>query len=68
MICTSVVPGLSSGLAKNNKIILCPCLSYFPGLFAHFESLAFFKNGRTNLTPGQSNRIFLVNFSKVLQK
>ena len=29
MICTGVLPCLSSGLAKNNN--LCPCLSYFPG-------------------------------------
>ena len=39
MICTSVIPSLSTGLAKNDKVMLC--LSYFPGLFGHFESLAF---------------------------
>ena len=55
MICISVIPCLSCGLAKNDK--LCPCLSYFPGFFGHFESLAFFKNGWTNLTPKQSNMI-----------
>ena len=40
MICTSVIPCLSSSLAKITK--LCPCLSYFPGCFVHFECLAFF--------------------------
>ena len=40
-LCTSVIPCLSSGLAENNK--LCPCLSYFPGIFGHFQKLAFFR-------------------------
>ena len=62
MICTSVIPCLSCDLGKNNKI-----MSYFPGFFGHFESLAFFESGRTNLTPKHSNRMFLVNFSKVQQ-
>ena len=39
-------------------IKLCPCLSYFPGSFGHFEGLAFFLNGGTNLTPKQSSMIF----------
>ena len=43
MICTNVIPCLSSGLAKNDKImsmfVLCSLL------FDHFDSLAFFKNG-----------------------
>ena len=41
MICTSVVPCLSSGLAKNDKIMSMFVL--FPGLFGHFESLAFLR-------------------------
>ena len=60
MICTSVVPCLSSGLAKITK--LCPCLSNFPGIFAVFKVWLFFENGETNLTPKQSSRMFLVNF------
>ena len=62
MICTSVVPCLSSGLAKNNKI-----MSMFvpvSRIFGHFESLAFFFKNYTR----QSNRtVFLVNLSKVQQ-
>ena len=67
MICTSVMPCLSSGLAKNNKIMSMFVL--FSRLFSHFESLAFFESGggATNLTPKQSNWISLVNFSKVQQ-
>ena len=38
----------------------------FPLLFWPFERL-FYLNGQTNLTPKQSNRMFLVNFSKVQQ-
>ena len=38
---------------------LCPCLSYFPGFFGHFESLVFvFENGGTGFKPGQSSRTF----------
>ena len=40
MICTSVVPCLSTGLAKNDKIMSMFVL--FSRLFGHFESLAFF--------------------------
>ena len=36
-----MVPCLSSGFTKLTK--LCPCLSYFPQFFGHFESLAFFQ-------------------------
>ena len=43
---------------------LCPCLSYYPGCFGHFENLAFSRNGGTKLTK-QSNRMFLIKFSKV---
>ena len=42
MICTSVVPCLSSGLAKNNKTMSMFVL--FSRLFYHFESLADFPN------------------------
>ena len=38
MICTNVVPYLSIGLAKNNKIMFMFVL--FSRLFGHFESLA----------------------------
>ena len=41
MICTSVVPCLSTGLAKNDKIMSMFVL--FSRLFGHFESLAFFQ-------------------------
>ena len=40
MICTSVVPCLSTGLAKNDKIMSMFVL--FSRLSGHFESLAFF--------------------------
>ena len=63
MICTSVIPWLSSGFAKNDKIISMFVLVSW--LFVHFENLAFFENGGTNLTSKQSNRMFLVSFSKV---
>ena len=48
---------------------LCSCLSYFPGFFDHYysESLTFFENEGTNLTPKQLNMMVLVNFSKVQQ-
>ena len=41
MICTSVVPCLSTGLAKNDKIM--SMFVIFSRLFGHFESLAFFR-------------------------
>ena len=66
MICTSVVPCLSTGLAKNNKIMSMFVL--FSQLFGHFESLAFFENGKTNLTPKQSNMIFWSNFERYSNK
>ena len=52
MICTSVIPCVSTGLAKNDKIMSMFALS--PSFFGHFESLAFFENRGTNLTPKQS--------------
>ena len=67
MICTSVVPCLSTGLAKNDKIMSMFVL--FSRLSGHFESLAFFsKNGGTNLTPKQSNMIFWSNFERYNNK
>ena len=65
MICTSV--NHVCPLARLIVTKLCLCLSYFPSFFGHFERLAFFENGGTNLTPKQSNRMFLVNFLKVQQ-
>ena len=41
MICTSVVPCLSTGLAKNDKIMSMFVL--FSRLFGHIQSLAFFR-------------------------
>ena len=67
MICTNVIPCLSSGLAKNDKIMSMFVL--FPGFFGHFESLAFFfENGGTNLTPKQSNLIFYSIFERYNNK
>ena len=40
MICTSVIPCLSSDLAKNDRVMSMFVL--FPGFFGHFEILAFF--------------------------
>ena len=53
VICTSVVPCLSDGLAKNSKVMFM--LVLFLLLFCHFES---FENEGTNLTPKQSNSMF----------
>ena len=66
MICTSVVPCLSTGLAKMIK--LCQCLSYFPGFLAILKVWLFFENGGTNLTPKQSNLIFWSNFERYNSK
>ena len=71
MICTSVVPCLSTGLAKNDKIMSVVVL--FSQLFGHFESLVFFRKwggggGGTNLTPKQSNMIFWSNFERYNNK
>ena len=67
MICISVIPFLSSGLARITK--LYPCLSCFPpcfpGFFGHSESLAFFKHGWPNFKQKPSNRLFLFNVPKV---
>ena len=56
MICTSVVPCLSSGLAKNNKIM--SMFVQLSRLFCRFKVWLFFENGETNFTPKQSSRIF----------
>ena len=40
MICTSVIPRLSSDLAKNDRVMSMFVL--FPSFFGHFEILAFF--------------------------
>ena len=56
MICTNVIPCLSTGLDKNDKIMSIFVL--FFQLFGHFESLAFFGTGVTNIPPKQSNMIF----------
>ena len=54
MICTSVVPWLSTGLAKNDKIMSMFVL--FSRLFGHFESLAFFENGGGGQTLHQRSQ------------
>ena len=65
MICTRVVPFLSSGLAKNNKLMSIFVL--FSRLFGHFESLAFFsKMGNKPYTKPVKHDV-LVNFSKIKQ-
>ena len=59
MICTGEVPCLFNSLAKiTNYVHVSPPFQ----AFFHFESWAVFGNGGTNLTPKQSNSIFLVNF------
>ena len=56
MICTSVVPCLSSGLANYNKMMSMFVL--FSRLFAILKVWLFVESGRTNLTPKQSSRMF----------
>ena len=56
MICTSVVPCLSRGLATNSKVMSMFVLS--SRFFCHFERLFFFENEGTNLTPKQSISVF----------
>ena len=46
MVCTSEIPCLSSGLAKNNKIMSMFVLISW--LFGYFESLAFFSKSGGN--------------------
>ena len=66
MICTSVVPCLSTGLAKNDKIMSMFVL--FSRLLAILKVWLFFENGGTNLTPKQSNMIFWSNFERYNNK
>ena len=56
MICTSVVPCLSSGLAKNNKIM--SMFVQLSQIFSVFKVWLFFENEETNLTPKQSSGMF----------
>ena len=65
MICTSVTPCLSSGLAKITK--LWPCLSYFDCFFGDFESLAFLRKWRDRPYTKAVKKDILVNFSEVRQ-
>ena len=59
MICTGVIPCLSTGLAKNDTIMSTFVL--FFRLFGHFESLAFPKWGDKPYTKAVTHDI-LVNF------
>ena len=61
----SVIASLSSCLAKNNKIISMFVL--LSRLLAILKVWLFFRNGGTNFILKQSNRMFLVNFSKTQQ-
>ena len=47
---------------------LCTCLSYFLGFFDNFESLAFLENGKTCVTPKQSNKMLLSIFQRYNDK
>ena len=70
MICNSVIPCLFSGSAKNNKIMsmFVPFSRVFwPSWKFGFYSKIWGGGGGTNRKPKQSNRMFLVNFSKVHQ-
>ena len=60
MICTSVIPCLSTGLAKNDTIMSMFVL--FFRLFGHFESLGFFQNGGRQTLHQSSQHDILVNF------
>ena len=67
MICTRVVPCLSSGLAKNNKIM--SMFVQHSRLFCRFFKVwLFFENGETNLTPKQSSRMFWSIFKRYNNK
>ena len=67
MTCTSVVPGLSSGLAKNNKIMSMFVL--FSRLFGHFETLAFFRNwGDKPYTKAVKQDVFKQFFKVITTK
>ena len=67
MICTSVIPCLPSGLAKNNKI-MSTFLLFSQFFFSYFESLFFFRNRGDKPYSKAVKLDILVNFSKVQQK
>ena len=66
MICPIKIPCLSTGLAKNDKIMSMFVL--FSRLFGHLKVWLFFENGGTNLTPKQSNMVFWSNFERYNNK
>ena len=49
VVCTNVIPFLSSGFARNNQIVSMFVL--FSQLFVIVKVWLFFENGGTNLTP-----------------
>ena len=57
MICTSEVPCLPNGLARNSKVM--SMFVPFSRLFSHFKVWLFFKNEGTNLTQKQPNSMFI---------
>ena len=60
MICTSVIPCLSSDLAKNDRVM--SCLSYFPAFLAILKFWLFVENrGDKHYTKAVKHDI-LVNF------
>ena len=69
MICTSVIPCLSTGLAKNDTIMSMFVLFFWLFIFGHYERLAFFPKwrggggggGRQTLHQSSQHDI-LVNF------
>ena len=63
MIRTGVILCLSIGLAKNNKMMSMSVL--FSGFLAILKVWLFCENGGIKLTAKQSERMLLVNFSKV---
>ena len=60
MICTSVVPCLSSGLAKNNKIM--SMFVQLPGFFAVFKVWFFFRKWGDKPYTKAVKQDVLVNF------
>ena len=62
MIRASVIPCLSSGLAKNNKIM--SMFVFFSGFLAILKIWLFFENRGTKLTPKQSYRMFSIIFQR----
>ena len=62
MICSSVIPCLSNGLAKNDKIRSMFVL--FSWLFGHFEGLAFFSKIEGHTLHQSSQAWYLSQFLK----